>query len=423
MFSDSLHLTKWYRYSSCFDRCTLFSASSFDTVVTTFGMSTSSNVDWKLPHSNIILPMSSHPLSVPSGPRPRRSYTSLPQYDGSKDASDSTKEHKKHRSRHSLHHHLPHPYRRLKDSQPSSNIAVLGSNSFRPLVEKHENVASTIEDIRPQSLVPVDGATESAAAHDLAKPEDVERERQRTEVRNKLVGNGIDLTRAIKLMRLSNRELRTILQSLSELSMSTTRKLDDIYYSILEKVSILQSTVGSLQELSSLTRQLRHDFDDEAETLQDDMQEQINGFGGFNLQKSRIDSLESRIKGSREKADKLSERLQAAQERIHVLEVKEGEWQTTVNRRFTIFWTILGIIAALIVAITIFNFTNPAARQAAANATMPNSNTSSRPVSTPLAAIEISVSKQDTSSSLRQAFSSSISALEEDPRLRIFDEL
>jgi len=141
------------------------------------------------------LPMSSHPLSVPSGSRRRRSYTSLPQYDGSKDASDSTREHKKHRSRHSLHHHLPHPYRRLKDSQPSSNAALLGSNPFKPLSEKHENPASTIEDSGPQSLlVPVDGAAESAARRDLARPEDVERERQRTEVRNKSVGNGIGLT-------------------------------------------------------------------------------------------------------------------------------------------------------------------------------------------------------------------------------------
>lgn len=124
-----------------------------------------------------------------------------------------------------------------------------------------------------------------------------------------------------------------MLQSLSELSMSTTRNLDDIYYSILEKASTLQNTINSLQELSLLTKQLHHDFDGRADELKEVGQEQINSFGGFNAQKERIDGLDSRVKTSREKADKLSSRLQAAQERIRVLEVREGEWQTTVNRK------------------------------------------------------------------------------------------
>lgn len=116
--------------------------------------------------------------------------------------------------------------------------------------------------------------------------------------------------------------------------MSTTRKLDDIYYSILEKASTLQNTISSLQELSSLTKQLHHDFDEQADELKEDLQDQINSFGGFNVQKERIDGLDGRVKKSREKADKLSSRLQAAQERIRVLEVREGEWQATVNRKY-----------------------------------------------------------------------------------------
>lgn len=142
-------------------------------------------------HTNLQhhLPMTSYPLSAPTAPRHRRSYTSIPQYDGSKDASDTPKEHKKHRSRHSLHHHLPHPYRRLKESQPPSSTALLGSNPFKQLTEKHENATAAIDDSKPQSgVVAVDGTSEAVAARELVQRQDIERERQRTEIRNKLVG-------------------------------------------------------------------------------------------------------------------------------------------------------------------------------------------------------------------------------------------
>lgn len=205
--------------------------------------------------------------------------------------------------------------------------------------------------------------------------------------------------------------------------MSTTRKLDDIYYSILEKVSTLKNIIGSLQELSSLTKQLRHDFDDRAEDLKDDMQEQINGFGGFNVQKDRIDGLESRVKKSREKADMLSDRLRAAQERIQVLEVREGEWQAMVNRRFTIFWTILGSIVALIIAISIFNLTSSAAGQSALDAARLNSSGITPSSGIPLSVKAILESDKQASSTSRPILTSTAVEMEEDPRLRIFDEL
>lgn len=218
-------------------------------------------------------------------------------------------------------------------------------------------------------------------------------------------------------------ELRNTLHSLSELSMSTTRKLDDIYYSILEKVSTLQNTIGSLQELSSLTKQLRHDFDDQSEGFKEDMQEQINGFGGFNIQKDRIDGLESRVKKSREEADRLSERLRTAQERIQVLEVREGEWQATVNRRFTIFWTTLGTIVALVIALTIFNLTSSAGGLSAMDAARINSSDIIESDGIPLSVQAALESEKQALSTSRPRVTSTALVLEEDPRLRIFDEL
>lgn len=286
------------------------------------------------PSTKPISIMNSQPQSTPSGSHHRRSYTSLTQVDSSKEVLETPKEQKKHRSRHSLHHHFPHPYRRVKESQQTSSTTILGSNQCKQLNERHENVPSHPNESRRPSLVVVsDGITDQLVLRDALPTQDVERERQLMQIRNKSVEFILSSKDIVKLIATSNSELRTTLQSLSELSMSTTRNLDDIYYSILEKSSTLQNTINSLQELSLLTKQLHHDFDDRADELKEVWQEQINSFGGFNAQKERIDDLDGRIKTSREKADKLSSRLQAARERIGVLEVQEGEWQATVNRK------------------------------------------------------------------------------------------
>jgi uncharacterized coiled-coil DUF342 family protein len=175
--------------------------------------------------------------------------------------------------------------------------------------------------------------TDQLALRDAVQAHGIERERQLMQIRNKSDEVILNFKNVIKLMVALNSDLRTTLQSLSELSMSTTRDLDDIYYSILDKASTLHNTINNLQELSLLTRQLHHDFDGHADELKEVWQEQINSFSGFNAQKEKIDGLDGRVKASREKADKLSSRLQAAQERIRVLEVREGEWQATVNRK------------------------------------------------------------------------------------------
>ena len=142
-----------------------------------------------------------------------------------------------------------------------------------------------------------------------------------------------------------NSELRSHLHGLTELSMDTTRRLDDIYYSILERVSQLHSTIDNLQELSSLTRNLNRRFDQEAEELQRDLEDHMSTFGGFQVQKSRIGSLETRLQRSRDKSGRLNDRLEAARKKIAALGTREGEWQATVARTlrdlFVVPWTLL----------------------------------------------------------------------------------
>jgi chromosome segregation ATPase len=116
--------------------------------------------------------------------------------------------------------------------------------------------------------------------------------------------------------------------------MDSTRKLDDIYYNILERLAGLQSTISSLQELSGHTKELRQNFDKEAEEVQNDITEQVDSFGGFEGQRSRINSLQSRIKESKSTTGSLTERLEAARDRVQVLENQEAEVQASITCRF-----------------------------------------------------------------------------------------
>ena len=130
------------------------------------------------------------------------------------------------------------------------------------------------------------------------------------------------------------RELRSSLQALSEHSLKTTRRLDDTYYSILEKLSILRSTIGGLQELSALTKELHESFQNDADEFQGEVEGQIDVFNEFEVQRQQIEKLEARIRAGREKADALNARLEEARRQVEARERIEGEWEAKMSRMF-----------------------------------------------------------------------------------------
>jgi DNA repair exonuclease SbcCD ATPase subunit len=132
----------------------------------------------------------------------------------------------------------------------------------------------------------------------------------------------------------ATRNIRTALKSLSDQSLKTSRRLDDTYYSILEKVSVLRQTIGSLQELSSLTRELRDNFETDTKELIDDVQGQYETFGNFDSQQEQIIGLEERIQASKKKADSLTDRLAEAKKCVDARAQSELEW-TAKNTRMS----------------------------------------------------------------------------------------
>jgi peptidoglycan hydrolase CwlO-like protein len=133
-----------------------------------------------------------------------------------------------------------------------------------------------------------------------------------------------------------NRDLRAALASLSDKSLKTSRRLDDTYYSILEKVSVLRQTIGSLQELSGLTKELHDNFESDTKELIDDIQGQFDGFDNFNSQQQQMVDLEERIQTGKKKADSLTDRLAKAKERVDARARAEQE-SATKNTRTLFF--------------------------------------------------------------------------------------
>lgn len=116
--------------------------------------------------------------------------------------------------------------------------------------------------------------------------------------------------------------------------MTTTRRLDDTYYSILEKVSGLHNTIDGLQELSTLTKKLGDEFTSDADELVDEVNNSLDSIGDFESQARLLEEFEARIVTGKEKAARLNERLEAARKRVDERERLEEEWRTSVNRKF-----------------------------------------------------------------------------------------
>lgn len=163
------------------------------------------------------------------------------------------------------------------------------------------------------------------------RPEDVARERAIVKAREEYVSTKSTHVKADTDM--AKRELRASLQNLSDQSLKTSRRLDDTYYSILEKVSVLRQTIGSLQELSNHTKELRDNFESDTKELVEEITGQYEGFNSFETQKEHVTALEERIKAGKKKADALTARLADARHLVESRAKAEAEDEARTTRR------------------------------------------------------------------------------------------
>ncbi|RMZ66898.1 rrna processing [Pyrenophora seminiperda CCB06] len=251
-----------------------------------------------------------------------------------------------HRDRQDGHRHSSSKRHAAKEAMQSA-IQIQPPTSFGDLLRQARGSRETSPShSRRQSVVPkqVDGSAsvkeDSTAGITIPPPRplrsaDVKLEAKRVEAREQ--------------------DLRCALQSLSEQSLQTSRRLDDTYYAILEKVSVLRQTIGTLQELSSLTRELHENFESDTTELVDDVKGQVEAFDSFKTQQEHVSGLADRIRVGREKAHVLIARLAEAQERVDAKAKSEAEWQAQNTHRMRIFWGTVGLLITALFLLFLFH--------------------------------------------------------------------
>lgn len=145
--------------------------------------------------------------------------------------------------------------------------------------------------------------------------------------------------------------------NLNTLSNETTRRLDITYYTILEKLSFLQSSIASLKEVATLTQDINTDFQAESEELVQEMNEQLEGFSNFESQERRIKDLADRVQTGRETIQSLGQRVDVIKKKVEGYERAEGEWQDKTRRRLRVMWIVMSVIAAIVIGLVLFRYT------------------------------------------------------------------
>ncbi|KAK9421618.1 hypothetical protein SUNI508_05548 [Seiridium unicorne] len=134
--------------------------------------------------------------------------------------------------------------------------------------------------------------------------------------------------------------LRKSLLELNTFSLATTRRLDDAYYAVLEKLSTLQSTVVGIKELATMSLETNETFKTGSKALVTEIESQLDAFGQFDEQQKHIENLQSRIYTGRQKVQQLSERVDIVRERVESWERADREWQERTRRRLKVLWII-----------------------------------------------------------------------------------
>ncbi|OTA82811.1 hypothetical protein M434DRAFT_84437 [Hypoxylon sp. CO27-5] len=173
--------------------------------------------------------------------------------------------------------------------------------------------------------------------------------------------------------------LRKSLMELSAASTTTTRRLDETYYAVLEKLSMLQNTVVALKELADMSQELNENFKAESKALVSELEQQADSFGQFDDQQKRIEELQGRIHAGRGKVEALSQRVDIVRERIEDWERADMEWQERTRRRLKIIWIITSVVIFSLILLFVGSQYTPSSEDTSTSATTTSSNEYGKP--------------------------------------------
>ncbi|KAI0135462.1 hypothetical protein F4814DRAFT_401269 [Daldinia grandis] len=245
------------------------------------------------------------------------------------------------------HHHLHHLHQRKDrdsdDHTPQSAnpmLLHLPRGSFElPRSEGTTPYASSEANLRIGMLNPSSDDTIRSTKPTVLVPTPITEEELAREQREKVAS--------------SLAGLRKSLVELGNFSTTTTMRLDDTYYSVLERLGMLQSTIVSLRELTNMSQELDESFKAESQGLVDELEQQADSFGHFDDQQRRIEELQGRIHAGRDMVETLSKRVDVVRERIEGWERADMEWQEKTRKRLKTIWIITSVVIFSLILILV----------------------------------------------------------------------
>ncbi|KAL0254402.1 hypothetical protein SLS55_009877 [Diplodia seriata] len=350
------------------------------------------------------------------------SFSSKPDRDPIKRSHLSLHGHK-HHSHHHHHHHRRRSSKYGGDDKEIKSAVLPAPRSHIPDVSLVRPADSADARLNPNGST--SGTSGSANdSKDLVSPSVMAEYEHNARHMSSRVVKPEDVSRERALQKQREGQLRNALRVLDEQSMTTTRRLDDTYYSILEKVAGLHGTIGDLQELSTMTKRLRAEFAGDADELVDEVDGSLDAIGDFAAQARLLEEFEARIVAGKEKAARLNERLDAARKRVDERERLDEEWRTSVNRRLRIFWSVLAALVALfLVGYIVYGIRTQGTASRAATTAKHNFSINLENVVVPPPVREILEKVHSSSQSATTPQSPTSSPASDDERLHVFDEL
>ncbi|KAM3418580.1 hypothetical protein BST61_g4556 [Cercospora zeina] len=173
--------------------------------------------------------------------------------------------------------------------------------------------------------------------------------RQQAQLAPKRQIRPVDIENAKRENEKRENVLRDDLAAVEDVAMNSTRQLDDTYYAILEKVSLLRNTVSGLQQLAEDSRSMHAKFKQDSDQLEQNTKTTFDSFAEFEPQQETINELVDQLKKSKQRTDRLNERLEAARHRMEAYEAREKQNRRTSRQRWSAIW--VGLAGLLVLFI------------------------------------------------------------------------
>lgn len=281
-------------------------------------------------------------------------YTELALTSECRDKMNKMEKEEKKERKHSV-HHRPHRRHHARDTiqsavQLQNPFSFDSYNPLRRAAHHHHHHKSRRHESPTKADAPKDGAQDDQETQPPKPQWSPEVERAIDHPRQRLVtSDTVALERKLRERR--QEHVSSALNALSRDAHTATRKLDDTYYALLQKVGTLRATIAGIQDLHTCLDDATNDFSERSDSLANDVTGQIDAFHDMSEQDQNIDQLVSRLHKAKDKAKTFESRLESCRSRLEQCEKKEQEKRKRDNRNWALALTGLTAFVFVILAI------------------------------------------------------------------------